>query len=393
MPLTVRAVALLSLATLAIRYFAVPENDLVASIVGGAAVGLAVFLLVFAFAHRLKTGRALRAECHFDHFNAFTGRQIPAGIVLQGSDVWPFFFLTVTRQFEHQGFQSPVHIIRGQEFKDIRRHIIDAVSFPHRGMWVLPYLEVSLSDIFGLTKFSWRLPLDTAVEVSPELLPIRPLPIVASSSRPGDELNFARERTGDPFDIKPYDPSDGISRILWKQYAKHGELVVRRPEPALIPEGEVAVYLIANREEDYVAAAAKNYIQQLSAQDITVLFGTDALSGPTAAFTSNVEDISHSINQNVWADFVGTGSGFRRYVDSLLEASFMLHQIIVFGPERSDWFEYVAPVLEQHGIKLVFGFVPASLASAPSRKQFTTPVSVAVSRSGGEVIECEAAVG
>ena len=78
---------------------------------------------------------------------------------------------------------------------------------------------------------------------------------------------------GEQFDIKPYHPSDGIKRILWKVFAKRGELVARHPEQAVTPEGHVIGVILTTRASDDLAAWVLHYFQDLRELNISYEVG------------------------------------------------------------------------------------------------------------------------
>ena len=125
-----------------------------------------------------------------------------------------------------------------------------------------------------------------------------------------------------------------MNRILWKTYAKTGELIVRRPEPAIVPEGEIAIYLIAAKEDDHVAGALQTYLKEVQEKQIKVLFGTDGLRN----FETNLSEIKHAINHSVWSQDSGTGKGLANFINYLSEANKHPNEIIIFCSEQSQSF-------------------------------------------------------
>ena len=384
------------LSVLALKHYALTENDLIAYVLGGAVLGATALTLICSLFLRLRLGKKLSAQARFDTAQALSKTEVAAGIILENCFLPPLFQLEVKRKFEHLGVRSPVHLLKGKNEAGKKRHLIDSIFFPHRGVWTLCSLRLTLADAFGLTRFDWNLPQGECVEVSAQTLPIKPLPVVAASSRAGDELSFSRERSGDLYDIKAYDPSDGISRILWKTYAKSRELVVRRPEPAIIPEGEVAVYLIAEQEDDFVAGALQSYAKQLLEQDIVVLFGTEQKAEAPAV---TLAEIKKRINASVWNPDAGTGRGFEGFLESLQNANRAVYQVIVFASAApGSWLTEVSKIASAHHIKLIVALVPEELelSSAQTQqkhkreKEQMQEFLNTVNRSGAELLQCEA---
>lgn len=375
-PLTFRGAAALLLGSASLYFLAFPQKDLVAATLGGGLLALTFFTLLASLLLRFRIAPRLEIEARFDRENAISRAPIDAGLVLNGSSVPPYFSLRFLREFEHKGVISPEHIVRGAETPGAPRHLIDSIVCPHRGLWRLSGIRVTLEDSLGFCRLQWRIQAKESIEVKAPTIAIQALPVVAASSRAGDQLDKSRERSGDPFDLKPYDPSDGIRRILWKTYAKSGELVVRRPEPAIIPEGEVAIYLIAGKDDDVVAGALQHYLSYLYRQQIDVLFGTDGLHAHSDSDEGNADasyfctaenEVQKAINRNVWHEQTASGDDFRGFIEEIINSNRVLRSVIVFAPADSSsstgnaWFQKLLTAASDHSIKLSIALVQKEL--------------------------------
>lgn len=360
-PFTLRGALVVVLSVISIYFYAIAQNDLVIAVVAGIALFISALSICVALTLRLLLARSIQIELIFPEGIVHSKSHIPCGIKVEGVSVLPFFSLSLERNFTHKAVKAPLHIIRGRGKTKEIRYLSDYLIFPHRGLWKVDGIRLAVQDIFGLCSISWTYPIEESIEVSPPFCRIRTLSVLASSSKSGEEVSYARERTGDWFDLKPYQPSDGVKRILWKTFAKTRQLVVRRQEPAIIPDGKVAVYLLAKKEEDPVAAAAYDYVRQLEEQEVSVLFGTDALEdcfnkepstkhpvNPAQHFTRNLKDILRAINHTVWSFQAGTGMGFQKYIESLRTTDHLIHDVVVFVQDNySDSHSYLLSQIKQ----------------------------------------------
>jgi hypothetical protein len=428
-PLTVRGVVFALLAAYLLTEVALIEQDLIANIIGGIClitIALAALCAV-GTAYRIK--KSIRIEHRIDSETGTARTPVRAGIAVKGAPVPPLFLVQIERLFKQQGVIHSRHSFSGAAPGIGTRNLVDELVFPHRGIWNLNGFEVRVRDIFGFCSVGWKAMLPGVVEISARDIAIAPLPVVVSSSRAGDQLSRAFERSGDLFDLKAYDPSDGVTRVLWKIYARSGQLIVRRPEPAVIPEGELALYLVADRDEDHVAGALMSYAKQLDAQNVAILFGTDGDNSEQIApgfstmpgakdlgrsESSPLHEINHRINAAVWASEAGTGAGFAGYMSALLSQR-RIERIVVFVPARFDSLKNVSAVAEGAGIRITFAAVPDRLGEEPSlfnasskRDQVSKPsnrslwrrkesvssskltaLSSAAAASGADVLVCE----
>jgi hypothetical protein len=367
-PLSLRGLLAAVVATLALKFIAVPEMDLVTFALAGPVLFFVLLSAILScfFGARLK--KRIKAEVNYDKTGLQSNTIISFGMLLQGSSVPTFFTLIVSREFDPENAESRDYYLKGREPALGGRRVVDTIRFAHRGVWNLKSLHFELIDPFGFCSRSWSQELNRSLAVSPPSLKIRPLPVIASSSKAGDEMSLPKERTGDLFDIKQYDPADGVSRILWKTYARTQELYVRRPEPAIIPEGEVAIYLVAGKYEDHVAAAALSYIDYLISNDIVVLFGTDG-SSLERRFASNWDDIMTMVQEGATSENAGTAKDFASYLNELSANNREMKQFVLFSSKADEqgslapsWFPNVNEVTNNVGSKVSLAQVPQSLA-------------------------------
>jgi hypothetical protein len=250
------------------------EADLVASIIGFGFLVIAIILvLVGSLAYR-KLKRNLRLSLGLPEGELVS--RTPHTIVanLKNLSIPPLFSITLQLKFE-EALPTTQHVLRAQRLP--QKPLVETVTFPHRGEWRLRAIECGLSDLFGITSFQWNLLQDevTAVPVYAPLYRETGLPVVSSSFREGDTVILPEKRVGDLLDIKPYHPADGMRRILWKLYAKSGELLSRHPEAAMVPEGKVIIYVLAGRDDDTLASVAHAYMTELDALGLDVCCGVE----------------------------------------------------------------------------------------------------------------------
>lgn len=196
-----------------------------------------------------------------------------ARIVLHVSPIriLPGCRLDMNLEFEHVGAQVPTISITGVSHTEHRIHA--DVICPHRGLWAVHSVRCEVTDALGLVTISWRIPLPLTITVTPARVVESRLPILSSTQRAGDLVLDTNNRNGDPYDIKPYHPSDGIKKIVWKAYAKRGELLSRHPEASMTPEGHVVMAVLAETSDDEICSHALSYISNLDEMALEILVG------------------------------------------------------------------------------------------------------------------------
>lgn len=170
------------------------------------------------------------------------------------------------------------HVLTG--WSGAPRVTSEPVVFPHRGRWRIKRIEVVLSDAFGIVSRQWEISPaggSIAIDVRPPPSDTADLPLISSSFRMGDALPHPTERHGDPLELKPYHPSDGLKRLAWKLYAKSGALISRHPERAMTPEGQLVAFCLADEHEDRLAARTIAYLSQAERSELSIYFGCQGM--------------------------------------------------------------------------------------------------------------------
>ena len=183
-------------------------------------------------------------------------------------------------QLEHSaGIITAARIVAGP----LSPRLLLSNTLPHRGNWRAMQLVCSIKDITGFVSFRWLIPIDTSYYVLPPPLAVPSYPILSSSQRAGDIAPDLSRRVGDPYDLKQYHPSDGIKKIVWKVYAKSGELISRHPEPSMTPEGFVGIFVAARRADDDICRASIHYAETLADIGVEVRLACEGMGGLTIA--------------------------------------------------------------------------------------------------------------
>lgn len=382
MPLTFRGAMVLILSLFALFYFGLRNGDITATICG--ASGLAYLALIFtvSLAYYLSLRKRLKLSSQFAAEHTHTNDPISLLYYLKDSLLAPLLTLEIRPIFEFQHFtKAPVlsqlaqrrsgNSWRGQGRLDDGRlgdgvilvqHSLlpssvalkSTLSFPHRGNWKIERIILKLGDSLDL--ISWRLsiPSSTSVSVIPHPLPIPPLALPHSSFRSGEHTPEKMTRDGDCFDIKPYAHGDNTKRILWKAYARSSSLVVRTPETSHSPEGQVALYLLATKQEEFVARVTCSIISQLLARENSVLILTDGpVSQQSFDFLNDYNSVMLASINNIWHPSLGTAQDAPPILAELCKRHRHIEQLLVVGPKsrQEEWSPIITSAVTNNGLK------------------------------------------
>lgn len=217
-------------------------------------------------------------------------------IVLPPLRILPFTSLDISLESPIPEFPRAALRVSGASATD-RRLALD-LTLPHRGSWTISGVRCEVRDAAGLIRLRWKQPMTAALEVVPPPGLETRLPLVSSTQRPGDMVTDTHNRQGDPFDIKAYHPSDGIKKIVWKAFAKRGELLSRHPEASMTPEGVVVMLVLARPEDDAACSAALAYAQAVSELGLEIVLGCEGINGRDPA--TSVETALTLLVDSVW---------------------------------------------------------------------------------------------
>ena len=136
---------------------------------------------------------------------------------------------------------------------------------------------------------------------------------------------------GDRADMRRYGSADPLRLVLWKVYARTGQLMVRTPERALTPDLRVAAYLPATPHDEAAAGAARVAVESGVLGERWTL-GTDGVPG----VATSEEDALAFICRSGGVD--GQASGVEAFVAEARSAG--MKQLVLFCPPMvGEWLE------------------------------------------------------
>lgn len=347
------------------------EHDIIASIFAYSFLAVIAVCLIFTVAQGIRLRRSLRVSLH-SPAEGGAAEAVTSGTVtrflLRTSPVRiaPFFVLNIEPEFEHPGVKPSLHRLSGALPGD--RFLNEFIAFPHRGEWNIIRIWASLGDQFGFTQLRWEMDPNPAqvFRVEPPMVSHSALPIISSCQRSGDLVVATHDRLGDPFDLKAYHPSDGLRKVVWKIFARTGELIARHPEHTMTPEGQVIVYGFVRTDDDYVCSAILSYLNQLYELDLELFFGCDGMQSLTPA--RSVDSAKDLLVETAWHEGhdLDDVRSLLDYCGGALPDSH-IERIVIFAPreavsdaEASTRLAQIAQFLEARGIAPVFYLIARS---------------------------------
>ncbi|MBQ4293028.1 MAG: DUF58 domain-containing protein [Lachnospiraceae bacterium] len=204
-----------------------------ASFYGGALpYALLFFLLlypVFALLHRVYTDLALRVFHELSKRRVEKYEEAEYRLVLENRGPFPIHGLKLS--YEEDFCLLPkkedcISLMPGQ-----RLSFMLPLSCKYAGTYPIGLTSYSISDPFSLFVFRFRTPAEFRAIVRPRVTDVAEKELIAERerSKSGAKHPFLHESIAGT-DLRAYQNGDSVRAIHWKNYARTGELMVRKPD-------------------------------------------------------------------------------------------------------------------------------------------------------------------
>ncbi len=222
----------------------------------------------------------------------------------------------------------------------------------------------TVEDAFGLARISLRHKERRSVLVLPHPGRLGSNPVLRAFTS-GDELSHpAGELVGDRYDMRSYVYGDPLRLVLWKVYARTGELVVRTPERAISPSFKVIAYLPAASGDEPAAALARVSIETGALGEGWVL-GVDGQEELVS--DADRARIAIARSRSFRDDPAGQARGLPRFLATSGPTN--RSRLIVFAPCRpGPWVDEVASAIKRWNGPSTVAVVTDGLEPEPERK-------------------------
>lgn len=230
----------------------------------------------------------------------------------------------------------------------------ECVTPIRRGYCDIIHRRIHVGDAFGICEVTIRSQQPVSISILPQATSLLMPDIVQGLRLGGEQPHPLGHPSGDRIDIRNYAVGDPVRYILWKVYARTGELVVRTPERAFEPAERLLAYLVVHPEDSMSASLASEVLQgHLLGENWA--FGVDGRSEPCTDVKAALEAIVQSGNSTV-----ENAAGLVDFVATQSDASSM----VVFAPaHEGPWVDEVLSLAQKIPVQVVLsGFLPARVS-------------------------------
>ncbi len=320
LPFTFGGAVFCLLSGMAAWFFGVQRSDFILIVIGTMGLVMSLLGVVLTWC----CGFLLWRRFHLLESCTLTLRE---GMVhKQRSDIQVPWWIPLI-QVSTQCIEDSITVVLDDDSEQITAH--------RRGVWRSLSRMVHVGDAFGICSISF---------VSVQPCHLRVLPKVVSPQTPsllqglqggGEQAHPFGQPNGDRIDIRNYAVGDPVRFILWKVYARTGQLVVRTPEKAFEPVQRLLAYLIVH-PSDSMAASLSSAILHSNTLGDNWAFGVDGQSEPCLDASTAIEAVVSSGNS-----VVQDGAGLADFVHQEAEATSLL---IFAPPVFGEWLVEVEKV-------------------------------------------------
>lgn len=340
-PLTLQGLLTLLLVAFALRRYAYGSQDLVVFALGICALAILVFALFCTIlsgvliqrriAHELKTQQptvnATNLEAGFHNSSGFN---LPALnyfplIKLHWEVIFPDSISTRIRHTTDDSGDARLE----EELLPQRRCLSSSVQ-----------RVFTVSDVLGFCRYSWRQTQERECYCLPQVNTLKHLPLLRSMTAEDGIPDPTGSPEGDRMEIRPYAPGDSVRDIMWKAYARSGQLNVRLAEKSVFHSQRTLAYLLSSKQDEAASAAARIALQRGALGEDWV-FGADGSSQTTSELASALRAIAASRQLSAPIEF-----GLDKFMQSQAAAG-ATHCIVFAAAERTHWLDQFKASLHQ----------------------------------------------
>lgn len=211
--------------------------------------------------------------------------------------------------------------------------LTEEVTAECRGLAPAIRRRITVGGAFGLSRISWERETASQLLILPDVGGLRHLPVVPSLAAAEGLPHPAGKPEGDRMEIRRYVPGDSPRHILWKTYARTGQLNVRTPERSIEHTQRTVAYLVAAPGDEPAAAAARVALERGDLGE-NWLFGVDGSAQTYSESQPALRAIAASVDTRL------EGAGLHTFLEKIHRAGNV--SCLVFAPAREGaWIDHV----------------------------------------------------
>lgn len=200
--------------------------------------------------------------------------------------------------------------------------------------------SIRVGDVFGMARIIFRRRMKMDVRIESHCGSVKPQQLYQQTNA-GDAFSHPDGKPeGDLIEMRRYVPGDPLKLVLWKLFARSGQLLVRTPEKVVAASKKTMFYL-ACAADDEPAAGICRAILKNSSLETGMLFGTDGVDEPTSSLSTALDQLARSSSARDQG-----GTGFSHILAAAAQQD--VRACVLFVPPKpGPWLNEVAQNLSQ----------------------------------------------
>lgn len=338
-PLTTLGVCVAAGSSLMLKFVAYAHLDLVALVVAYGALALVTSALLLVLLGAARLAWVLRKLPTVGDARVETQRLLPTGVSLPRMVLVPFIDIAWTWL---EGDGAPAATL---ELVPSKMRLVEQASLPSRGATQVIARRLTVRDVFGLAAISWTHRQARSLTCLPHAGALRHMPLLVSMAGGDDIPHPMGVDEGDRVELRRYAPGDPARFIHWKVFARTRRLMVRLPERALTRARRTVSYLIAGKNDEASAGAARVAIEA-GALGQEWSFGADGTYGEADEIDAALSKVIHSAK----AQDSG-GSGLRAFLERA-ERTGPASVVLFVPPTPGPWLSKAVAEVERRASRV-----------------------------------------
>jgi hypothetical protein len=171
--------------------------------------------------------------------------------------------------------------------------INEVVTARQRGAATQLTRRFVVSDVFGLARVSFRRRMTVDLTIKPQCGRANARQLLQQQAS-GEQLPHPDGKPeGDLIEMRRYVAGDALKLVLWKVYARSGQLLVRQPERTLAVTRKALLHIVSAAGDEPAAGICRAALEG-SPVGSGLLFGTDLDEPPTTDATDAIDQLIRS---------------------------------------------------------------------------------------------------
>jgi len=341
-PLSLQGILTLGLTTYALRRYAYGSQDLVVFAIGICALAILVFSLFCTIVSGVLVQRRIHRKIE-QHAAESSRLQLEAGFPnesgfqLSTLNYFPLIRLSWKASYPDL-IETRIRVTMDNEGNTLLREEL----LPHRRFLSdSMQRQFTVSDVLGFARYTWRETERCEYLCLPQMNTLKQLPLLRSMTAEDGMPDPGGSPEGDRMEIRRYAPGDSVRDIMWKAYARSGQLNVRLAEKSVFHSQRTLAYLLSSKHDEAAAATARVALQR-------GVFGEDWLFGADGSRDES-SDLTDALRVVAASRAVDREHPYG--LDNFLQAQSMTgasHCIVFAAAERGSKFQRLLSTLQNH---------------------------------------------